>query len=1398
MSQKSSFKPSFEALEARDVPSVTTESLRIPDSSNPDVVAITRQTQYNLSTAITPQGTQDYFAFYNGGELLNMTGRALGLENTLGVGSEGSPETVRVTPSFTMQVIGNNQLQISWQNMRVMNGPAWIRAGWLGDRIIWHPEGSTILNVPWTGGDPKFDQVYFEISGMGAHFAGLTYRITQGRFDQNPPTGNFSFPGQFGWNRVLPNPDVDWLAARSLNTRNIASTTWATDEVFLHPEANKDMVMTWTSPAAGSVDIAMLLRDMQPAMGDGATYTLQKVPATGETTLLSSGLIQDGATVEIGRGVLVVQVAAGDKLQLTLNGRGTNNDAANVRGDMHKITFNPILTETEKTYEKVTVAPSIQLRANPENSALFVDFRNMPGDVTLRARARHHLQQTREIALPQGSGSKWINLNGMYPTDGPVPIDVHLLTAQSDGLPVQEKKLTFTAQLTNGNPVITQVPNVREYFGALANDVLRQMPYEKSAVDLAEELAVPEYLQYRTTPPARDWTDGKVFDYGAKAHQFGVLTQSDLMNEPLVGNNSLHKILIPTSTTKYERHSLITDGSVEIVRVHHIKEDGLYKVPHEYYDRLPGGGIITKPTISPWIVLEIRLTGGLRRASVQADTSQELQLPSGQLIIGHIERINPQPVDQPGWRNMVLDIPQGQSAVLPPGTTVGVFAQISNAGSEGGMITVKTYCGYTGNTAQDQLQNTFTKYFGPNQQSALFFSATAPLPGPGSDARGIITMEATYPDGHKEIISSRLTRWLNIDPVELAAQNAARKKAYDALPMYDRDGKTVIGMGGVLFSDKKELAFQYMKLYGQAPVSGSESAYDLALSALGGLEANGVGGGIESSPANVQTLQRSLARYTDGLNLSGVNARTETLMGRVLLGAISQIIANPSISSQQPIFRDLSEITGIAELKIARAARLMAIDVKQDKYTRNVCPSVEVSKAQLVELFTYAGFASAFGQNSNGPVPGIVSAHIGKPDYTLVDRDVVIRLNMSSSLGGYDTLKVYAKRANGNLVSTPVAMSGASGAMYIKVPVETLLGALGSNQPQHTSLVLKAQKNSQTYQMESIGIIIERGAVLDLSTYSESPERKAAEDKILTQIAQNFPLDNPGMRRWTIGSAHHDGDEYNSIDLNRGAGDADRGDSVKAVAGGKIRIASNGSYSANQVNDLKYGAVVIEHNKAMGFQLNWKSIYLHMPIFATGRVTPDGKPIFEVRHDGKAIELWDGKEVKTGEEIGFVGGRFGINTDGSYNEGPKNAHLHFLAKYNGIGIDLRKGIFQAGLRAVKAFDAGLDGSSGHTDDGRWLDVTWNDAMKMWVNEDNKLVFDRREQLPSSPGVTTNCYWLAWEKGKSIEQMKRVVWDKARSEWFMWDINTNDWAINSDHKKIKWAKVNDTFGFSSDV
>lgn len=1287
-----------------------TADIRILDQAQQNIVGVTRQGRSELAKSFS--ATEMDYGWSAWARLLDGTDTALPYEQTSGPNStigyvrDGGTEYMGVNPQITVEMISTNQLRVRHTNLkpgtRLYVGDFWSRGadaygGWDGDWTV---------TLPWRQNEAMaFVEIHNNSTGAITG-TGLYFRFRGGNVDMSQ-TRNFGTVNMngMGWARGTPAQSPGLSVAMKTGDATFLGTTWTSDDVLIQPGKSEDAVIAWTSPATGTVKISGLLQDVQQTLGDGVTYTLRKVSTNGSVSIIQTGFIANGGSMEIPDNTLYTGMSTGDKLELVVNATGSDNDPNNNKGDPLKARLNVELTEAEKTYERVTVAPSIQLRAREDNRVLFIDYRNMPEGVALRFKAKDHYQQSRQMPLPTGTGTVTMHLNDMEPTPN-VQVEVFLIAGVSEGGPLEEKKLYFDAQLGSGNPFISNVSTERPIFGSIAHDVLKEQGYTATELDLAEELAVAAYLQYASNPPARDWADGATFNQIEKARQFGALSQSDLMNEPLNGHGELYKIVIPTSPTMFERHTLITDGQANITNVYYVKSDGLYKLPHMYYDRLPNGDIIVKPAELSHIVLEFRLHGHLARSSEQSDNIVDVQPIEGQHVVGGIESIHTQPGGPARWSDMVLDIQQGPSPVLNPGTTVGVFAHIQSIGTEGGNVTLRTYTTYDGNIANVQPQNTLAINLSASGKKAVYFDAHAPLPGPSSDARGIITMEIEYADGRRQILSSRLTRSLGYDEVEREEFMKANAKAYAEKPMYAADGRTVIGRGGVAFNEQQRYVTP------NNPVEEEQTLSEVGGSALPQAAQDAAGALASYSQ---RQLYDEVIDWNDLNNpplISALPIRRDTAAGKILFGGMNRLWNEQSDYGRWYVSLSMQTLTGIG------AEKFTAI--------RNTSSSVTAFANSCMSLIQEAQYGHLLlNTQSSEMTPRFLSAKANLPVGTPY-RSGDIRLRFDFVDGGKEIRRVESYYQNWHLKNTAAAG-------FINIPLQSIANRLTATPTDPIQVFLRITFEDGTSIMTTsdpfsvapanVERTVELGEMQHLSRLTENDPNRTIENMILTQISENFPVDLSKGWYNILGSIFHHGNNTHAADLNFGTGNEDEDALIRSIGYGKVK-----SLSLD-------GAVTI---MTIAYELpngqKWDARFMHMPMV---QLTDNSWNMLNSNNEIVA-NFRVGEEVSANQVLAANG-----------SEGAAFAHVHFEAHIGdwrstpAINLD---GLFKKqSINIPTKFVA----------PGRGLVLADFDvALQAWVVQSEKIVLNIVEQ--NGQAVVQI---LAKEEGKTLAQMQKIEWKK---------------------------------------
>ncbi len=277
-----------------------------------------------------------------------------------------------------------------------------------------------------------------------------------------------------------------------------------------------------------------------------------------------------------------------------------------------------------------------------------------------------------------------------------------------------------------------------------------------------------------------------------------------------------------------------------------------------------------------------------------------------------------------------------------------------------------------------------------------------------------------------------------------------------------------------------------------------------------------------------------------------------------------------------------------------------------------------------------------------------------------------------------------------------------------------------------------------------------------LSDIPENAERIANEKVMLAQLKENFVFDLESqaaktMRAWLVGSGYHHGDSYNAVDLDIGSNTEVMKQYVRAIANGTI-----GSI------DPVYGTITLNHSpEETGTKIAWKSEYMHLLLRNSGRKELDSKGveriIYEILDSDMTTVI---KTVKVGdyfkaqENLAKAGG---TGPSGFTHYKP---HSHFRIYYtlNGgtYNVDLRNVLLDKDINFTVTTGSGSLG---------WVDgLAQGPENGSWVNYELKLVLDRRPQAEHFEKGVFPAYWLAWEEGKSISEMKKVVKDSETGLW----------------------------------
>lgn len=1465
MSKPSSYKPGFENLEQRDVPSTATETMRVPDVNQPDIVGITKQTTYDITTAFGTQGMQDQWSYttrVNGQDSdPGYTTPVLNQENAYGVGSEAAPEVIRVQHKFTFEKLSSNQVKVTWENIDTRYADN-IELGSLGSQNLRYAvDGSRVFTVPQTG--YQYSGILFWRNGSPINLG--NFGIQNGVFVQDPPSGTQTVPN-IDWNRTVPNRDINFLMAKNASgsDRAIASTTWKAGEVAVHPSDGTDAVFMWQSPSAGRVNVEALLKDMQLDMGDGVTYTFEKTNANnGSPVTLRTGVIANAGTLDMKATDMAFDVAAGDKLRLTISGKGSNNDVHDTRGDMTSIVLKPSVTEAEKSFEKVIVAPSFTIRATDDKQSVFVDYRNFPEGSKIRA----HRAGTQ---WSDGNWGKWeVPVSGTGTYRFPIrsedrgdylDVDIYVVSPDSDNDPVEDKKTRVRGVFDNHLNILqfNSVPTTRQMFGSMGNEVLKDKSIDATELDLAEQTVVIDYRNSQLLPPpVYDWTEGKSFNYIDRARQFGVINLSDL-NGPLRGTGGTYKVLFSESATQYQMHTLVSDGYVRINRLWYVTDTGLKKLPRNYYTILENGNFITKPNVPGHVVYDMSLNGTFAGGPGQTAAKQEeILLPyKGQKVSGWVDKLVADISTYEGFQPMLTEIRDVKSAVLNPGAQVHVMTQLQSVGTQGGAMTLNVYCGYTGDVTKDQLQKTFQTTFDVNTRRSLVFNVAAPNNPPTENSRAQITMEVVYADGRKEILvqklapASRPREIIRKDPITgkdvIAVIDYTREELAQLQRLVQRistlTGKTPPTFVGdtsqgktVAFNSYYERVAEEMLAQGKTSTPTATAGERLAMAGSAiNKELFTYAASPETIEQNMQnpdavdavtllrmqqcldisrqnpqntTYRSTITSYLkEAFSLTATNAesaadaitktaptsfqsalgwfdqtrsvegmsyfvRKDTAMGRIFAGFMQQIQKLPSFADHTTLARGLENITGISIFKIL-------------KITERSNGDKEKIALLMRELFAYAQYDHIFMPPQAGE-SDIMYAHASRDRSNPYKPGEVIRMrfDVKDTALNADHFASYVWQ-NGAQVDLVNSVSGNfSGKLYVDIPASAVTRQLKTSSGEvQLSIVgwipLQNQSGMRTSVDHSENLVVPQ-KILGLSA-NPDPAKAKVENEVLSQIYTNTPFRRSDAS-WsvTLGSGYHDDNigSFHAIDI--GAGTADIGKDVLAIAGGVISSI-----------DLTYGTIVIDH-AAIGAAPAWQSVVLHTPIYKTTRIASNGNPIYVFKNKDRTevpgLEVWKGKPVIEAEKIAIVSGRgraegvkpvHGVDEEGkNFSDEAFDEHIHQEGRLNGKSINLANLLMDAhGWNLPVKADDGFGGKR---------DAVWSTEVDVaglggaWVNKTDRIIFYRN---PSITDDTKNDIWIAWHSDAT--KRFQIRWDKEKNNWFRWDAILNDWYKESS-RRSKW-------------
>ena len=429
-----------------------------------------------------------------------------------------------------------------------------------------------------------------------------------------------------------------------------------------------------------------------------------------------------------------------------------------------------------------------------------------------------------------------------------------------------------------------------------------------------------------------------------------------------------------------------------------------------------------------------------------------------------------------------------------------------------------------------------------------------------------------------------------------------------------------------------------------------------------------------------------------------------------------------------------------------------------------------VFRSKLVELFRNFGFTSAFEDASSSTHP--IQVSINNTIYSSGHAHLTFNTPYGRTI---DHVMVNIVRNGTDINVVEGLVQNLQGKLYIDIPISAI-GPINDVQFKviawfsgETDDRNAIKGYSESFSIQGPIYANEAEREYDLST-SADKEQRQRENVILNVLRTHFPLQTPSADEWHvyIASSKHGANADNALDFNLSAGDYHK--PVVAPARGEIVDKGTGNDAHNTVT-LKHTTV----DSLTGKPVVWYTQYLHMD--STGVRQADGTiKAFAV---GDIIE--EGDVIGLVSDIGAAKGayhlHFEVNMEGTWGESINLAHL-----VEKMGIEVK-----AQADVIHTTDTEGGSITQSVSQGPAQTVIWNDALNAWVTGTAEngpggahLVLDRRA---TETATDVSTYWLAYEEGKSMDEMKRVVWDMDANVWAQWDATTNSFFRENGYRKI---------------
>ncbi len=455
--------------------------------------------------------------------------------------------------------------------------------------------------------------------------------------------------------------------------------------------------------------------------------------------------------------------------------------------------------------------------------------------------------------------------------------------------------------------------------------------------------------------------------------------------------------------------------------------------------------------------------------------------------------------------------------------------------------------------------------------------------------------------------------------------------------------------------------------------------------------------------------------------------RTDTIMGKILVGASEQLWSASTETHRWEVAISLQQVTDIPAQKFI------------EKYEAS--SSWQEFGEKIRALMTEGQYGELFGGYRISELPYVVAAHPDIPATAgFYDGSSPIRIRFDVFTAGKNIREVQAI-----LDSTVIAQT--AGSMFVDIPVSAI-NRSADGLKVTLRIVLddgtRIEIMSDTFNVRPSSLSSNTCIIRELST-SKNAERRIFENKILNNLT--FPVEPSG---WVtvLGSEAHTGQNLFALDMSK-EGDTDS----------PIFMAATGYIEHVNIED---GRVIVRHQTDDGRV--WYTQYEHMTHIledvtgvtyigtkeaASKNLSPaEQTKAAQDRAEAKlaiAHYIAYAKEHQIPFQQGAVFGKLG-------NEGPatSGSHIH-MAVYDADGNSIDQfrwaDLHQPGITVMASVE------------GRNMSLQWDAGAEALVYASERIAIQRVQTVDANGRAVVSHVAYAWEAGKSVEEMQRVVWVK---------------------------------------